>query len=339
MRGALRMRAWILYSALILNLSINPAAAQQPSATEGEAHILSALTSGADPGVLAAGVDVGPALRKQLGGETDSRKIYDALVERTSGKPLRVNLLAPGEVVRYASLPGVQVGEPLIRLEAGEVVLLFQYASKQKNVTFVEQLSKPEAPKPPPIVEVPLPTTPPPPEPPPAPVATPAPTPPVPAAPAPAATPTPPAVVIEKPRPPAVAVQKPAAPVRAEKPRPRGECVIKPVMSEQDLWNCSGPVRPVAVERPALPVEAPKPAAARTETPAPRGECVIKPVMSEEDLRNCAVARPVALERPAPPVAVEKPQPPAPAAPQPKRECVIKPVMSEEDLRACGVRR
>jgi hypothetical protein len=134
------MRAWLLSGALLLTFSITPAAAQAPTATEGEAHILSAFTSGADPGVLAASVDLGPALRKALGGETDSRKIYDALVERTAGKALRVDLLTPGEVGKYALLPGVKPGEPLIRLEAGETVLLFQYAAKQKNVIFIEQL-------------------------------------------------------------------------------------------------------------------------------------------------------------------------------------------------------
>jgi hypothetical protein len=137
------MRASLIFGALALNLLVAPVAGQQARVTEGESHILSAFTSGADPGVLSSGVDIGPALRKELGGETDSRKIYDALVERTAGKQLRVELLTPGEVVRYASLPGVKAGEPLIRLEAGDVLLLFQYASKQKNVTFIEQLGKP----------------------------------------------------------------------------------------------------------------------------------------------------------------------------------------------------
>ena len=135
------MRAWLLSSALLLTLSINPAAAQMPAATEGEAHILSAFTSGADPGVLAASVDLGPALRRELGGETNSRKIYDALFERTAGKTLRVDQLTPGEIGKYASLPGVKAGEPLIRLDAGETALLFQYAAREKNVTFIEALS------------------------------------------------------------------------------------------------------------------------------------------------------------------------------------------------------
>jgi hypothetical protein len=370
------MRAWVGISALAATLSIAPAAAQP--VTEAEAHILSAFTSAADPGVFAEGVNLGPALREELGVETDRRKIYDALIERTAGKPLRVQALGPGEKLRYASLPGVNVAEPLITLEAGELLFLLQYASKQKNVAFVEQLSKPaaraapkpqveapkpppEAPTPPPVVAVPLPTVPPAPEvpPPPAPVATPAPVPvPVPAVPAPAPTPPPPlatpapvpvpvpAVPAPAPTPPApaVAVQRPAPPpVRAEKPRPRGECVIKPVMSEEDLWNCSGPTRPAALERPAPPVavEKPQPSAARaTQPPAsqPPRECVIKPVMSDEDLRNCVgVSTPpatAAVERTAPPVPAEKPAPPP--ALQPSRECVIKPVMSEEDLRNCA---
>jgi len=339
---------------------------------EAEAHIFSAFTTRADPRVLAENVALGPALREQLGADADRHRIYDSLAALVAGKPLRSRLLPVTEAVTHASLPGLNVAEPLVLLEAGDVQLLLQYASGQKNVAFVEQLAgttlvaptPPQAPKPAPIVAVPLPTEPPPPAP--AVLAAPAPV---------AAPPLAPVVT------PAVAA-----------PRPRGECVVKPVMSEDDLWNCSAPgqasipqsaapapvasqsaappaaekapaecvIKPVmsaedlracaaasrsrpvaAVETSAPMVAAPASAAAPVLQAAPQRECVIKPVMSEEDLRVCAAAsksRPsAAVEASSPAATVQAPA----TAPQPavQRDCVIKPVMSEEDLRACSVRR
>jgi len=319
------VRGRFAYLALAINLCIPLATAQPARVTGGESHILSAFTSGADPRVLSGGVTLGPALRAELGAETDSRKVYEALVERIGGRRLRVDPVPPAEAVRYASLPGVTPGEQLIWMQAGELVLLLQYAAAQKNVTFVERLSKPaprsETPKPGPKPEPPVVVASPKPEPPP-----------VTAVPLPAAPEPPPTPVIEKPKPPAVTVQKPAP------ARPRGECVIKPVMTEDDLYNCSGPVPSAAImSAPAAPATADKPAASAPQAPR---ECVIKAVMTDEELRACAAvsrasSAPV-MERP---VAPEKPAAAAPQPPQPPRECVIKAVMSDEELRACGVRR
>ncbi|HVJ11277.1 MAG TPA: hypothetical protein VNC62_06870, partial [Burkholderiales bacterium] len=103
------MRAGLLL--LLAALFISPAGAQT-AATEGEAHILSAFTTRADPRVLAPEVSVGPQLREQLGTRTD---IYDALVEQTIGKRLSVTLLPPGDAAPYASLPGMTPGDQLIR--------------------------------------------------------------------------------------------------------------------------------------------------------------------------------------------------------------------------------
>lgn len=278
------MKPWIARAWFAFGLAAAAPISAQAPATDAEAqsHILSAFTSGADPRLLADGVTVGPALRQQLGAEADSRKVYDALIELSSGKRIRVRALGPGEVVRYASLAGVNVGEPLFALQADDLVLLLQYASRQKRVSFIEQLggaaprAAVPAPKPAPMIEAPPPTVPPVAVPPPPPKQPPAPV----AVPAPAA------------QPPVVA--KPAPPVRVEKPRPRGECVIKPVMSEEDLWNCSGPPSPAAVERPAPPLPAqtsPPPAAPALQAPPRAAECVIKPVMSDEELRACGVRR------------------------------------------------
>jgi hypothetical protein len=213
------MRARIACIGLAAILFADPALAQPADAREGEAHILSAFTSHADPGVLADSVRLGPALRAEFGGDTDSRRIYAALVDRTAGKPLRVRPLTPEEAARHASLVG-GLPEPLLVLEAGEVALLMQYAPKEKDVVFVEQLRGAqvelprEAPKPAAVVEVPV-----------APVAKPA------------VVEMPKPVVVEKPKPvpAAVVVEKPKP---APPARPRGECVIKPVMTDDDLYNC-----------------------------------------------------------------------------------------------------
>ena len=359
MRGALAL--------LLAGLALAaPALAQTGGApkpnVEAEAHILSAFTSRADPRVLADDVKLGPALRGALGADADGRRVYESLVQITTGKPLRSRTLSIAEAASHAPL-GVNTADPLVLVEAGEVRLLMQYSPPRKNVAFVEQFggpapvvappkprseeapTVPEASKPTPIDEVPLPTAAPPasvaPPPvappavaaPPAPVAAPTP-PPVPAAPTPAPKPRAPAVV-------AVPAAKPAAPPKAA-PRPRGECMIKPVMSEDDLWNCSAPGQ---ASSPQIALPAPVATQAPAPQPAaqPRAECVIKPVMSEEDLKTCAAAsrsRPAAAVETSAPVVVAPASAAAPA-PQavPQRECVIKPVMSEEDLRACGARR
>ena len=200
---------------LVLFVVASPAAAQ----TEAESRILSAFTSGADPGILARDVRLGPRLRAELG-RADSAKIYDALVDRVTGNLIRVNPLGSEEAARHAALVGS--ASDLLTLESGGVVLLMQYAPARRQVSFVEQIGvappplKPapeptqveapqlpaQPPKPVPLVEKPLPSVPP--------------------------KTAPPPVVVEKP--------KPVAPKVAEKPR--GECVIKPVMSDEDLYNC-----------------------------------------------------------------------------------------------------
>lgn len=221
------MRARLACIALAAILFADPAPAQP--AREAAAHILSAFTSRADPGVLGDSVRLGPALRAEFGADADSRRIYAALIERIADKPLRVSLLAPEEAARHASLVG-SLSEPLLVLEAGDAAFLMQYATKEKDVVFVEQLRGPQ-------VELP------PQAPPPAAVTS------VPMAPEPAPVvvqqPKPAPVVPEKPKPAPAVVQKPASapvavpkPAPAPAPKPRGECVIKPVMTDDDLYNC-----------------------------------------------------------------------------------------------------
>ena len=128
------MRATLAFIAAILLSTAS--LAQFAKVTEGESHIASAFTSGADPGVMADNVRLGPSLRRDLG-NADSRKVYNALVERLSGMELKVNVLSAADAARYAKLVG-SVADPLILVDAREVSLLMQYAGQ--HVTFVEQL-------------------------------------------------------------------------------------------------------------------------------------------------------------------------------------------------------
>jgi len=195
---------------------------------EGEAHIFSAFTSGADPRVLAERVALGPALREQLGADAERGRVYDTLVALVAAKPLRTRTVRAAEAAIHASLPGVKAAEPLVMLEAGDVQLLLQYAPSERNVAFVEQLAGTtiatptrQGRKAAPVVEVPLPTE---------------------------APPPPPPVAVQKPAAPAPSVQKPRpqmAPPLAAQPAapalqaaPQRECVIKPVMSDEDLRAC-----------------------------------------------------------------------------------------------------
>ena len=382
------MRSTLAHALLVAGLAlVAPAHAQfgvPTPAVQADSHIFSAFTTRTDPNVLAENVTLGPRLREQLGAEPRRRKVYDALMASVAGKPLQSHSLSAAEAAEFTAL-GLNAADPLVMVEAGEVRLLMQYSIAEKNVTFVEQLAnatiaapapppeaKPqaEAPKPEPVVERPLPT-----EAPPAAVVAPAAV----AAPKPAAKAAPKAAAAPKPAPiakPTVAAPTPpatptlpaprvapvvAAPAAVPTPvtpaKPRGDCVIKPVMTEEDLRICAAEKRSQAVAprevsapaggaaAPAAPPVAsvqmqsapPQPAA------APR-ECVIKPVMTEDDLRACAAER---RSQPVTPKEVSIPSPSAapapataataaPAAAPVQRECVIKPVMSEEDLRACA---
>ncbi len=209
------------------------AAAQVPlQQAEAQSHIASAFVTGADPRVLAERVALGPALRKRVGDEADSRKVYDALVDATSGRDVRVRALSPAEAERFASVPGVSGAGMLFALQAPELILVLQYASPQKSVTFIEQLSAAPAR---------------------AAAAPPVPPPPAPVAPKPAAVPAPAAAPAPKPAPPPVQqapAPRPPAPKPAAAPlKPTGDCVIKPVMSDQDFVNCGATPRQPVVPR------------------------------------------------------------------------------------------
>jgi hypothetical protein len=269
-----------------------------PPAVQADSHIFSAFTTRSDPRVLADDVALGPALRGQIGEEKDSRRIYEALMAAVAGRSVRSRTLPIGEAVGYAPL-GVNSTDPVVLVEADDVRLLMQYSLAEKNVAFVEQLAGTpvalprQAPKPEPIVERALPTEPPP-APPAPPVAVAAP---AAAAAVPKTAPVAKPAAAPKPRAAPVAAvpaaPKLAAPRPAERSGPRGECVIKPVMSEDDLWNCSAPGQ---ASMPQTGTPAPAAAASAPFAPPPTTapaavECVIKPVMTEEDLRACGARR------------------------------------------------
>jgi hypothetical protein len=235
------VRAGIAALAAILVLPAARAQLPPPAGAElgAEAHIFSAFTTLVDPRAFAEHVVLGPRLRAELG-EASGAQVYASLVERTSGTRLRSRRLRPDEVAKVASLPGIRTAEPIVLLQGGDVLLLLQYATQQQNVAFVEQLQGPSPklavdvpkPPPPPVIEVA-------PVPPPAPV--------VEVAPAVETPRPPPPIVVKKaqpaPAPPAPAPALLAPAPRAEKRRPSGPCVIRPVMSDDDLYNCGATPR------------------------------------------------------------------------------------------------
>jgi hypothetical protein len=253
------MRAAALCVALALSLVWGRPAAAQGAAADAEAHIFGSFSSRADHGVLADKVRLGPALRRELGADAGSQKVYDALLERISGRFFRVDAVRPGDAAQYGSLVGANLTDPLVTLEAGEVLILMQYASKERKVAFVEQVRGPASgAKPAPTPQVDAPQLP-------AKVAQPAPIDqvPLPAEPPRAPAASKPAPVVSKPAP---VVAKPAPPV-------------VPKVTQT-------PPAPVVVQKPPTP--APAPVAAR---PTVQAECVIKPVMSDDDLRACGAGR------------------------------------------------
>jgi hypothetical protein len=221
--------------------------------------------------ILSRDVKLGPELRRRLAvpHDADSRAIYEALVSLTDPEALNVRKATDDEVSRYVPRAGSELRQPLFALEFGDTTLLVQYDLRANNIPFVGQLAGPldpaaprpvVAPEPPKAVAIP-------PEPPkaavipPKPVAAPEPPKPVaaPEPPKPVATPEPPKPVAarkpkpvivrpEPPKPPAAAASPPpakprAATVPAPRPRaeplqPNGPCVVRPVMSNQDLVNC-----------------------------------------------------------------------------------------------------
>lgn len=244
---------------IIAALVSAPALAQQPKTTEQQArsYILSAFMTGSAPAVLGDDMKVPPALRERfaLTPESDSRAVYFALVRVTAGKSLTVRPAKIDELERAET--SVETGKPVFAMDVSDSTFVLKYDLDRDMVTDLADASRPVAVTSPVTVQ----------EPPqpiaqaegakPAAEAAPA------AAPSGAAEPTPPEPLpgarmqVIEPREPQFnkpMTARPAAPaapamqITRDVPRPpplkpNGACVVKPVMSDQDLVNCGATPR------------------------------------------------------------------------------------------------
>jgi hypothetical protein len=227
-------------------LATTTASGETPKTTEQQArsYILSAFMTGAAPTVLSDDVNVPPALRERLAlvPESDSRAVYFALVRLTAGKSLTVRPAKIDELERAETQ--VETGRPVFALDVSDSTFVLKYDLDRDTVTNLADASRP--------VAVTSPVS--------------APEPPQPVAQAEAAKPAEePAApeplpgarvqVIEpreprfnKPVPPAALARPEALQMTRDEPRrptlkPNGACVVKPVMSDQDLVNCGASPR------------------------------------------------------------------------------------------------
>jgi len=249
--------------------------------SQARQYIFGGFLTGAAHAILSKNVALDAALRARLAlpPDADSNQIYEALIRLTENKQLTVRRARSEEVSQYSPGAGRALRDPLYTLQAGDVVLLIQYDLVANNIPFVGDLAPvaiteralspvpvPERPKPvvvekpkpvavpkPVVVEKPKPVveTPKPVIVEPAPVVVPPPAPVVVTPPpAPVVVTPPPAPVVVTPPPappkPPVAVPRAPAPVAVERRpvpvQPNGPCLVKPVMSDQDLANCGATI-------------------------------------------------------------------------------------------------
>ena len=181
--------------------------AQQPAPPptpeqKARSDVASAFMTGAAPAILSDKVALGPQLQARLGlaPGAGAARIYDALIGLTQGATPKIGNATPEEAQRSP-----QASPPVFTLSAGDLKLVLHYDLEAGKVDFVEQLNAPPVAAAAPVYSVVEPR-------------------------APrkgAAGPKP------RPRP----ILQARAPV--EPPlKANGPCVIKPVMSDQDLVNC-----------------------------------------------------------------------------------------------------
>jgi hypothetical protein len=261
------LRFVVLAAAVFVHVAWAQQSKQPAKTTEQQArsYILSAFMTGAAPAVVSDDAKVAPGLRERLAlaPEADSRALYIALVGLTAGKSLTVRPAKIDELERTETQ--VETGKPVFALDVSDSTFVMQYDLERDSVTTIADASRPvavtspvTAPEPPQAIAPAL-----------AEAAKPAAEP---ASAAPAAEPAAAAPAIERaatpepapgarvqviePREPRLATPAaaaaPAKPapmqVSREQPRlpplkPNGACVIKPVMSDQDLVNCGASPR------------------------------------------------------------------------------------------------
>src|SRR3954452_16549592 len=128
---------------LIAVLAATPAMAQQPAAktTEQQArsYIASAFITGAAPLILSDDVVLQPELRTKLALPTDtnSRTVYQALINLTNGNAVQVRPAIRDEVLKSQVLAAP--GKPVFALEAGTTTLGLQCDLERDNVAFFGQ--------------------------------------------------------------------------------------------------------------------------------------------------------------------------------------------------------
>lgn len=215
------MRSWIVGIALFAALGARAQPVQEATPEQkARSYVASAFMTGAAPAILSDKVELGPQLQSRLGlpPGADSAKIYEALIGLMQGATPSVRDATAEEAKRF---PGVT--PPLFTLNAGGLSLLVRYDLQGSNVTFAEQLSGPpvaatapiaEPAKPEPLAEAPKPVY--------SVVEPKAPT-----------KPSAKAKAAVKPK-----VQAKAAPAAEPQLKRNAPCVVKPVMSDQDLVNC-----------------------------------------------------------------------------------------------------
>ncbi len=227
---------------LVTALCATPALAQQPGASEktteqqARSYVASAFTTGAAPAIVSEKVVVSPALRQRLdlAPGADGPAVYKAILGVTSGRQVQVRRAAADEIAA-SEAPAPVSEQPVFAMEAGDATLIMQYDLGHDSISFVglpgavAMAAPVVAPAPPQKV----------PETPPAPAATAA------EKPEPAAVAAPKVQVVE----PQVPHATPRSMVSMQEPphppplKPSGPCVIKPVMSDQDLVNCGATPR------------------------------------------------------------------------------------------------
>ena len=217
------MKSWIVAIALLAGCA---AQAQQPASEatpeqKARSYVASAFMTGAAPAILSDKVVLGPELQARLGlpPGTESGRIYDALIGLTQGATPHVSEATPEEAKRFADL-----APPLFTVSAGDFKLLVRYDLQANNVSFAEQLSAPPVAAAAPVAEPVKPVS----------AAEPAKQEPVYSVVEPKAPPK------ARAKPTAVKANAAPAPPKPAAPRlkPTGPCLVKPVMSDQDLVNC-----------------------------------------------------------------------------------------------------
>ena len=134
--------AWLLAACL---LAAGSALAQRvpPAELAALSHVQSAFFTGADAGVMAFQVTVGPELQRSLGlpPRADGPKVYEALVGMIGSRTFDSRRMTPAEIAAYGARPGFEpVAQLPIIIESEDLRVLVQYDTRTRSVSYVGQL-------------------------------------------------------------------------------------------------------------------------------------------------------------------------------------------------------